>query len=271
MQQPEIVIQPKTNPRGGLAFVNPLFNGYCYARRATLSFFAKTPKELNPLCILVDDASPLYADQDWDFWFDGIPRDRCLFVHFPENGGLTRSWNTGLALAKEGKATYAIAGNSDVLFTQGWSEGLCHHLSSGASLVGPVTNAPGMTNSQRQNVRAFFRGYQVRDDAAYLEAVARYLQTNYPINTFHADFINGFFLMSTVQQWWEGSFDKQHIFDPRNRMIHNEDELERRWRRAGKVVGFTPRSFIFHYRAVSRGERHRHTGWCELDDPYKPV
>lgn len=257
----------------GIAFINPIYNAFAYARRAALSFFKYTPESLNPVCLNVDDCSPLYDQQDWDFWHADLNRDRCVHQHFENNNGLTRSWNWGLRKARELGCKYAIAGNSDIVFTEGWYEGLLWHLDRGTRLVGPVTNAPGWSdkNSQRQNVKNYYPNYRVSDDPTYLQTVARHLKEHRPIGELYEAQINGFFTVSTLEFWWAGAFDTKNVFDPKYKLTGNEDELERRWTRQGWRIGFVPSSFIFHYRAVSRGDKAKHTGWKRLDDVYKPV
>jgi GT2 family glycosyltransferase len=255
--------------QNGIAFINPIYNAFPYARRAAFTFFKHTPAELNPVCFNIDDHSPGYKQQDWDSWHRGLPVERCVFHRFGENGGLTRSWNYGLDLARKAGCKYAIAGNSDILFTEGWYESLIYHLDNGMDMVAPVTNAPGWTerNSQRQNVRNYYPDYQLDDDSGYLTKVARYLKENYPIEQIERRDVNGFFMMGTIDSWWDGAFDAQHVFDPRHRMTFNEDELQLRWKRKSKKVGFIPSSFVFHYRSVSRGDKHKHTGWMRPENP----
>ena len=258
---------------GGIALVLPSYNAYAYSRRAIQSFCKYTPEALNPVVIHCDDASPSYEQQSWDFFYGGLQRDRIWHQHFEKNGGLTRSWNWGLRKARELGCKYAIAGNSDILFTEGFYEGLLWHLDRGTRLVGPVTNAPGWSdkNSQRQNVRNYYPNYDINDDPAYLQQVARYLKETQPISNLVERQINGFCTMSTLDYWWAGAFDAKHVFDPKYKLTGNEDELERRWTRKGWRVGFVPSSFVFHYRAVSRGDKSKHTGWTRLADMYKPV
>jgi GT2 family glycosyltransferase len=259
--------------KGGIAFINPIFDAFSYARRSALSFFKYTPESFNPVCINVDDCSPLYAEQDWDYWYAGLPRDRCAHVHKAKNSGLTDSWNRGLRMARDLGCKYAIAGNSDICCTEGWYEGLLWHLDRGTRLVGPVTNAPGWTNrnSQQQNVTKFVPNYKVNDDPEYLQEVARYLKATYPIEKLVEIDINGFFTMSTLDFWWAGAYDLKHVFDPRYKLTGNEDELERRWKKKGWRYGFVPSSFVFHYRAVSRGNKYKAQGWARLEDIHKPV
>lgn len=265
----------KEQATNGIAFINPIYNGFPYARRAVLSFFKYTPEELNPVCISLDDNSPLYAQQDWDYWKTDMPADRHHFEAFPQNGGLTRSWNWGLAKARELGCQYAIAGNSDILFTPGWYEGLMWNLEHGYDLVGPVTNAPGWAQGgkQRQNVRNYFPNYEIGDDPEYLAKVALHLKKTYPIEDVHNWDINGFFSMARVDKWWEGAFDEKHVFNPKYKLTENEVELQRRWKRFGWKMGYVLSSFIYHYRAVSRGDRHKHTGWDRMErkDMHKPV
>lgn len=269
-------------PKPRIAVIVPLYNKFAYGRLATLSFFKYTGAECH--AIIVDDASPKFDKQNWDSWYAGVkddkgdwvqeplPREHITFHHFEQNDGLTRSWNWGLKKALELDAEYTICTNSDVLFTPFWEQGLIHHLEQGYHLVGPVSNAPGVTNGGRQQVQNFYPGYRVTDEADYLRRVAEYLKTHQPIQKIVGGLpINGFFMMAKTATWWEGRFDRDVVFDPRKKMAGNEDELEKRWRKRGWKIGFVPSSFIFHYRSVSRGDQYKHRGWHRLDDIHKEV
>jgi len=265
--------------KNALVLVCPVWQAYVYFRKTVESFFRYTPLELNPICIALDDAtsSPQFREQNWDYFYAGpsldraLPRERICHRYFHENAGLTRSWNAGLSIARELGAQYAIAGNADILFTPGWERALIHFLNQGVRLVGPVTNAPGRTNRQRQSVRNYFPNYKVNDDREYLHKVAGYLWRNHGVETIRYMMINGFFTMSTLAHWFEGAFDPHHVFDPSKKMQGNEDELEVRWQRKHWKIGFVPGSFVFHFRAASRGQKFCHTGWMRTNDPHKPV
>lgn len=253
-----------------IAVIVPMYNKFAYARRACLSFFKYT--ESDGIAIVVDDASPYYKKQNWGSWYKGLPEDRIVFKHFPHNAGLTRGWNWGLKMAQSLGAEFAVCGNSDILFTPHWEHGLLHNLKAGYQLVGPVTNAPGPTNGGRQRVANYYPNYQVTDDPEYLARVADYLYKNFPLSTIHGNApVNGFFMMAATQTWWDGKFDQEHVFNPAKKMTGNEDELQRRWRSRGWKAGFVPSSFIFHYRAVSRGDAFKHRGWYRINDINKPV
>lgn len=258
----------------GLAFILPIYNGFVYARRAAESFFKYTPTELNPVLMTYDDASPKSFEQDWDAFYSGLPLDRISHLRYPANGGLTRSWNAGLVEARQLGCRYAIAGNSDVLFTRGWSRGLLNCLANGAHLVGPTTNAPGYShgNSQKQGTARWVKPYQSQnDDADYLNDVADRLWQEHGPDRFVEIDINGFFMLSSVALWWSGAVSNEHVFAPENKMTGNEDELQHRWRKLKRKIGFSPASFVYHYRAVSRGKKFLSTGWNRLKDPHKPV
>ena len=140
-------------------------------------------------------------------------------------------------------------------------------------MVGPVSNAPGPTNGGRQRVQLFYPGYKVSDDAVDIATVAQYLREQYPIGQASRININGFFLMARTDVWWSGAYKSNVVFDPKHKMQFNEDELQRRWSKMKRKVGFVPSSFIFHYRAVSRGNKHKHGAWHRLNpnDLNKPV
>lgn len=244
-----------------IGFVLPTYNKFTYARLAADSFFRHTP---NGTVILVDDASPLYHNQDWDLWSQGMPSDRLLKIRFEENAGLTRGWNVGLETGRQLGLEYLIAGNSDVVFTPGWSDGLVGCLNAGWDLVGPVTNTPGWTNRQRQHVKHFYPDYRVSYDPSDLAEVAAHLASTQPVDHAISSLINGFFQMARTSTWVDGKFDARHYYDPKNRMTKNEDELQERWLAAGRRIGFVPRSYIFHFRAVTRGDAHKHGDWMRI-------
>lgn len=247
--------------RPAIGFVLPTYGKFLYARRAAETFFKHTP---DGHVILVDDGSPLFHRQDWTVWKDGLPSDRIQIIRFEENAGLTRGWNVGLRAGCDLGLGYLIAGNSDVLFTPGWSDGLVTCLESGWSLVGPVTNCPGWTNSGRQHVSRFCPDYQVSDDERELARVAETLAGLHQPTFAVESLINGFFQMASADSWLSGMFDSSHFYDPANRMTKNEDELQSRWLKLGRKIGFVPRSYILHYRAVTRGERHKHGDWLRI-------
>lgn len=239
---------------GGIAFILPSYNAFSYSHRAASSFFEKTPVELNPVLIHCDDCSPQYDRQNWDFFYSSMPLDRVWHKHFIRNAGLTRSWNYGLRVARALKCKYAISGNSDVVFSEGWYKGLIHQLENGLDLVGPITNAPGRTSTARfQDIHTYIKTYDVSDDPERIDATARQLLAMNSLETMVSRNINGFFMMAKVDTWWQGAFDEQNVFNPAFPMVGNEDELETRWCRNKMKIGISPVSFMFHYRSVTRG------------------
>ncbi|AGA28660.1 putative glycosyltransferase [Singulisphaera acidiphila DSM 18658] len=256
-----------------IALVCPTYGQFDYAMRTIESFARHTE---DPLTIVVDDASPDWGDPDWQEFLgaDALP----IVVHrFPENGGLTRSWNWGIHRAIMQGADYVIAGNSDILFCEGWQHGLIHALESGYALAGPLSNAPGRTATVKAHVANYVPGYRLTDDPAYLDSLSRTLQARYQGLVVEAR-VNGFFQMARAEVWLAGRFDEAHVYRPRNDlqpngmpnpdplMTSNEDELQNRWARLGWRFAVCPSSFIFHYRAVSRGTNYLHGSWMRRTD-----
>lgn len=253
-------------PQGAeVALVLPTYRQLDYAQRAIDTFFETTP---DGVVFVVDDASP-----DWHYsWLRTEWTGRVSIHRFLRNGGLTRSWNKGISAASRLGAKYAIAGNSDILFSPGWLEPLKKAIDAGFSLVGPVSNAPGNTIGQQQDVRKYYPGYVLSDDARDLATTARRLADANASKVVEAP-LNGFFLFAKTEDWCSGAYDEIHAFRPCNElnskgqpnptplMTLNEDELQRRWHKLGRRTGAVCDSFIFHYRAVSRGERFRSPGW----------
>lgn len=248
-----------------IALVCPTYGQFEYAVQTIESFARYTE---NPSTIVVDDGSPDWGDTDWQ-QFLGATAVPILVHRFLENGGLTRSWNWGIRQAIAQRAEYVIAGNSDILFCEGWYHGLIHALESGYALAGPISNAPGHTAPAKAHVANYIPGYQLTDDPAYLDSLSRTLQTRYRNMVVDAR-VNGFFQMARAEVWLAGQYDEAHIYRPRNDfspngrpnptplMTNNEDELQKRWARLGRRFAVCPASFIFHYRAVSRGVKHLH-------------
>lgn len=266
-----------------IGFVCPTYKHDDYTARAIASFFKYTP---DGYCILVDDASPYWTARTQETYAALLPQPRgnqgMAIHHFPEWGGLTRSWNKGLEIARQQGMTYAIAGNNDILFNEGWYEGMCATLDAGYALTGPLSNAPGITGQGIQEIWRYVPEYQLTDDPAYHNQLSAQLKARYAGNVVEGN-INGFFLMAKMATWQEGRYDDQHFFCPRNDfnskgqpnptplMTLNEDELERRWHQRGWKFAVSVSSFIFHYRAVTRGRRYCRGRWMRMKSIHQGV
>jgi len=253
---------------GRLLFICPSYGKFVYSRRAVASFLQHSPPD--SFALVVDDCSPGFDQQNWAAWAHDLPRDRIQIYRFGRQDGLTRSWNHGLTYARSHGFTYAIAGNSDIIFTPGWWEPVRAGLAGGWHLLGPITNAPGRTNRQRQSVTRYLPGYVTSDDPADLATVAAELQSRHARTGIVSSKINGYCTVARTDVWWAGAFNKQYVFDPKYKLTGNEDELQTRWLTRRFRIGFVPSSFVFHYRAVSRGDKHKHTGWYRASSAEEP-
>ena len=240
-----------------------------YTASSLRSFFQTTP---SGLAIVVDDASA-----GWEPIHESHLKTlaeykghECFVFRFKEWGGLTRSWNEGLRIARDFDCDYVICGNNDIIFPPRWHEGLLHALEHGYSLVGPLSNAPGV--SRPQEVWRYYEDYEVNDSDMYINKVQTYLINNYMGEVVEHS-INGFFQMAHMDTWQAGSYEPDNVYRPRNDvtskghknatplMTLNEDELQGRWRKLGFKSAFVPSSFIFHYRAVTRGRKYAKGRW----------
>lgn len=248
-----------------------------YTRRAVRSFLRNTP---GGRVAVVDDAS---EGPDVGRLFDDLaalaPADGLVHVRrLPGWGGLTRSWNAGLALARDLGCEYALCSNNDVAFPARWYEGLVEALAAGYSLAGPVSNAPGITSRGAAEVWRYLPGYELSDEPAYLDAVSGRLLSDWA-GRVHEVPVNGFAMLARTADWWSGAYDRDHVFRPRNDlnskghrnptplMTCNEDELQGRWERLGRRPAVALSSFVFHYRSVARGERAAKNRWLRVADP----
>jgi glycosyltransferase involved in cell wall biosynthesis len=252
-----------------IAFVCPVYAAeelLDYTLQALTTFFRTTA---DGVAIVVDDGSESWTSnlEDELRAVSKWPGQQLHLYHFPKWGGLTRSWNMGLSIAQQLGVEYAIAGNNDILFPDYWYEGLLAALNNGYDMAGPVSNAPGVSAKGLAEVSRYLPDYQLTDNHGYLNEVSKRLRER-PLQFVEAQ-VNGFFQMAKMSTWVDGKFDAQHFYRPRNThtsrgvkirdplMVGNEDEIQGRWSRLGWKAAVVPSSFIFHYRAVSRGEKHR--------------
>jgi GT2 family glycosyltransferase len=261
-----------------IAYVLPSFRCLDYARRALLSLFKYTPKAV---AIIVDDATP---PREWNTrWLANIGGQTRVF-RYEKNGGLTRSWNQGLLLAREYGVKFTVIGNNDVLFTEGWWQPMTRVLDEGTyGLVGPVSNAPGRTAGKLQLIEHYVPDYSLTDNPTYNNRIAKTLHAKHGDEAVPVDAVNGFFMAAKTDTWFNNAFDKNHVFCPVNRrapsgklnptplMTVNEDELQTRWRKRGIRSAVVPASFIFHYRSVARGQRYIIGNAFRLSDASKEV
>jgi hypothetical protein len=147
-----------------------------YTRTALQTFANTTPEGV---AVIVDDGTngwDEYLNSLTDF-VDSLSIDFEIY-HFQDQGGLTRSWNKGLEICEKLDVTYAIASNNDVLFPENWWLGLVHALENGYSMVGPLSNAAGITAKGKQDVWNYVENYRLTDDESYLNKVCDLLVTH---------------------------------------------------------------------------------------------
>jgi glycosyltransferase involved in cell wall biosynthesis len=258
-----------------IGFICPVYDAVAfdaYTRAALISFFDTTP---GGVALVVDDGStswtPAY-EQSLRELVCGYDHAEIHFKHFPQRGGLTRSWNAGLAMADAMGLDYAIAGNNDVIFTAKWYEGLLHALTNGYALTGPLSNAPGITAKGKQEVQRYLSRFVLTDDRDKLDTIAAELHEKHLGKVVESS-VNGFFQMASMDAWRQGKFDDRHYYKPKNThtskgrrnptplMTLNEDELQGRWARKKMRSAIALGSFVFHYRAVSRGDKYKRGKW----------
>jgi glycosyltransferase involved in cell wall biosynthesis len=258
-----------------IGFICPTYDAvklHSYTAAALRTFFETTP---GGVAIVVDDGS-----RSWTEAYQRrlrrlaarYPAGELHLIRHSHHGGLTRSWNAGLTLASELSLDYVIAGNNDVLFTPAWYAGMLHALTNGYDLVGPLSNAPGITAHGKQEIERYVPDYVLSDRPAALAQLAERLYAARLGQVVESP-INGFFQMAHLDTWRLGRYDAKHYYRPVNAytstghrnptplMTLNEDELQARWASLGLSSAIVLSSFIFHYRAVSRGDGYKRGKW----------
>lgn len=255
-----------------IGFICPTYNAavlHKYTEKSLVSFFDTTP---NGVAIVVDDGSTSWSSEYENKLKALANASEIHFIHFPKNGGLTRSWNAGLTKAAHLKLTHAIAGNNDVIFTPNWHAGMLHAAENNYSMIGPLSNAPGITAKGKQEISRHYSGYKLTDEQEELEKVAKHVYDK-NLGKIIESYVNGFFLFAKMSEWQRGMYDKRNYFRPVNLnmsngkknptplMTLNEDELQSRWAAKNMKSAICLSSFIFHYRAVSRGDKYKLGKW----------
>lgn len=253
-------------PQYDLGLIIPTYGAFNYAESAIDSALENTKGSLKVL--VVDDASPDWKPAGEELARKYLRDPRVRFVGFPENGGLTRSWNFGLNYFNQPECLcdFICCANSDLIFAPEWDVPLLRAANLSGALVGPITNAPGTV--KHQDVREFLPTYKVSDQAASIADTAIRLKREHFRRLWLRGPINGFCMLASRETWFSGMYDDEHVFNPRNDknskghsnptplMTLNEDELQQRWLKQERNSVICPDSFVFHYRSVSRGMKH---------------
>ncbi len=275
-----------------ILIVIPTYNHFDYAAKAVESALANT-HTLKPQVLVVDDASPdrfkvdFVADDGrgyagflyWMKYQKQIHGDDSVQVaDFQENGGLTRSWNAGLKWARDYGHDFCCVANSDLIFAPGWDSDVFTVLNRDKyALVGPVTNTPGTNQDQYVGKYAVTYDATKKDDKEHIRVVQNELRMSQALRTKETT-LNGFCMAAFTHVWWENRYDDEHVFRPRNEfnskgernptplMTLNEYELQRRWHAKGLKSAACLGSYVYHYRSVSRGDRHRKGDWARIKE-----
>jgi GT2 family glycosyltransferase len=171
-----------------IAVIVPSYEAFPYARRTLLSLFKYTPEAI---AIVIDDASPSWGKGQWLRGIDGDIRTH----RFTKNGGLTRSWNHGMNMVRDLDVDYVVLGNNDILFNMGWWRGLEAAINLGYGLVGPLSNAPGVTARGLQEVTSYVTNYKLTDNPKYYNTLSKLLWDTYEDKVVPTG-VNGFFMMA---------------------------------------------------------------------------
>jgi GT2 family glycosyltransferase len=251
-QSPHLSSAHLAAPQPRIAVIIPTYNQFEYAKIAVESCLKNTA---NCLVILVDDGSPEWTPSMWTMF----PPHKLITHRFPKNDkNLTRSWNKGVQLALANKCQVIVTGNSDLKFPPMWSKGIVEAIAEGVGAVGPTTNAPG--HRAKQNVKHYCRNYRVDDSDEYLKAVSSEIILNHSGKIDHS-LLNGFCMAASSSTWLAGAYNSSGAFyNPKFKMVKNEDDLIGRWRKLGFTTAVACSSFVFHYRGVTRHSNIKRAG-----------
>ena len=224
----------------------PVYGAFTYAL-ATLTSFMSVGGPAATV-VVVDDCSPGDHENFKRAVIAQVPSSRLVYLRNTVNRGLTYAWNFGFSVALDREAGLYAPGNSDILFAPHALRRLRTALTvTGATLAGPVTNAPG--HVKQQNIRRYFPEYAPSDDPTKLAECEARLAVGPAIY----NRLNGFFMVGDVTRLKACMYDGQQLYDPGKPLKGNEDELQTRMCKRGGTSVIVRDAFVFHYRSVSRG------------------
>jgi len=237
-----------------VGIIIPSFNHFDYVHLACESA-SKTP---GAVVIVVDDASPQWPG---DRIVRGYLPSTVPFVirRYDKNAGLSRSWNAGIRICHDMGLPYAVCGNSDLVFSEGWWDPLEAALATN-DFAGPVTNAPGHVSAQ--NVAHYYPNYRLSDDPDDIDLTSRILRDRKG-DFIERSMVNGFCIAGRTESFLRLS---REPFDPSIPLAGNEDDFFDRAKEKGTTTCIVPSSFVFHYRSVTRrfGHPEREQGAVRL-------
>lgn len=248
-----------------IGLVVPVYNYFDYAADALLSLLQEDSVPCQYQVVVVNDASPEWTTETSLPLLSALKTLKnhnhvCELYSFEVNQGLTYGWNFGLRTLFTKNCDYICVTNSDVLFSKDWWVPLVRGIEDGYALTGPLTNAPG--TEQKQQVKLYIKDYEPSDLKEHINQTA---QACLQLEPYIETPLNGFCLFSSQKHWQENAYDSEFVFRPKNLfnsrnqpnptplMTLNEYELQSRWHEKGLKFACCCRSFVFHYRSVSRG------------------
>lgn len=162
--------------------------------------------------------------------------------------GLTHSWNIAYRLFKDEKYDALILANNDILVPKGAIGELIKCLDQEV-IVGALSTDKGVGHQQEQAIRNHFPLQIDEMQPENYQAVQDELIGFEISNTLHEiQYINGFFF-GVNREIINYEFDSEHLFDPNNVNVGNEDDLCSRMPDRKKYVCLN--CFVFHFKGVT--------------------
>lgn len=156
-----------------------------------------------------------------------------------KNGGLTGTWNRGIALCVENDCDVIIISNDDILFDHSINNIIwqCYKKQNEKCYFAPLTNKPG-PNKCKLNMNQY--ALHPRNIESF---ISKY--NNSMVN------LNGFFMVFSKNVLITNNFDSIHYFDPSYQFAGNEVEWFNRFKEKGGVPIIVPKTFVYHYKLAS--------------------
>lgn len=151
-------------------------------------------------------------------------------------GGLTGTWNSGIDLCINNNCEIIILSNDDVFFDKSINNIVNEAYKckkTEMKYYGPVTNNPGVSNSNYKNQYSLFsqnkQSYVCKNNNKYFN-------------------INGFFMVFPIHVLKNNMYSKKYYFNPSFPFDGNEVEWFNRFNKKNGIPIIVPRTFVYHYK-----------------------
>jgi len=185
-------------------------------------------------------------DKSTDNTVENLKSKGSKVIEKDKGAGLTDSWNLAYRIFKEQDYNALIISNNDVIFNVSL-ENMLNGFDRYAFVVPMTGYGKAACSKKRQEVQTYHRDFQDSE----INAVKDNIQTIYnniryiPISWFHG------FCFGFTREIIKLELDENHLFDPKNINVHQEQDLYRRLEKNKISPHVCTGTYVYHYGSIS--------------------